>query len=61
MAAMGGAAVMMNEGMPGQVVDHAKLHLAERDSLQLIGAGQKTDGVRWVGDKVEARVLALYT
>lgn len=52
---------MMNEGMPGQVVDHAKLHLAERDSLQLIGAGQKTDGVRWVGDKIEARVLALYT
>lgn len=60
MAAMGGAATMMSPQMPGQVVDHAKLHLAERDSLALIGANETAEGIRWVGDRVEARVLALY-
>lgn len=60
MAAMGGgAAMLLQEQMPGQV-DHAKRHAAERDSLELIGATQKTEGITWVGDKIEERVLQLY-
>lgn len=60
MAAMGaGATLMMQEQVPGQV-DHAKLHAAEKDSLELMGASQKNDCVAWVGDRIEDRVLALY-
>lgn len=55
----GGAALMMQEQVPGQV-DHAKLHAAEKDSLELMGASQKKDSVAWVGDRIEDRVLALY-
>lgn len=58
MAAFGGMA-MMNEPMPGQVVDHAKLHADERDSLELIGAVGPKD-IRWVGDGIEQRVLRMY-
>ena len=55
----GGAALLNNQQMPGQQVDHAKLHVAERESLKLIGA-VNVKGVKWVGDGIEARVLDLY-
>lgn len=60
MAAFGGGAALVNQTqMPGQVVDHAKLHEAERDSLELIGAVTTKD-VTWIGDGVEERVLQWY-
>lgn len=62
MAAMGaGAASMqaMNPAAPGQAPDFEKLHLAERDNLEL--AGLEDSSVRWIGDGIEDRVLALYT
>ena len=61
MAAFGAGAAMMQQQpqMPGQQVDHAKLHAAERDSLELIGAVSTKDA-RWIGDGIEARVLGAY-
>lgn len=62
MAAFGagaGAAMMQNQ-MPGQQMDYAKLHAAERDSLELIGAMSTKDAL-WVGDGIESRVLSMYT
>ncbi|WFD00189.1 hypothetical protein MYAM1_002936 [Malassezia yamatoensis] len=56
---LGGAAMMMQEQMPGQV-DYVKLHTAEKDSLELMGAIRKNDSVSWVGEGIESRVLALY-
>ena len=55
----GGAALLINQQMPGQQVDLATLHVAERESLKLIGA-VNVKGVKWVGDGIEARVLGLY-
>lgn len=54
--------MMMNPTAPGQAPDFAKLHQAERDNLELLGLDileNKTD-VRWIGDGIEDRVLALY-
>ena len=61
MAAFGAGAAMMQQQpqMPGQQVDHAKLHAAERESLELIGAVSTKDA-RWIGDGIEARVLGAY-
>lgn len=40
--------------------DYAKLHLAEKENVELAGAGSAVrDGV-WVGADVQERVLRLY-
>lgn len=49
----------MNPAAPGQAPDFAKMHLAERDNLELVGVDNST--VRWIGDGIEDRVLALYS
>ncbi|WFD21060.1 hypothetical protein MCAP1_003316 [Malassezia caprae] len=61
MAAFGGGAALMNQSQNPMApqTDYIKLHHAERDSLELIGAIGTKDA-RWVGDGVEARVLGLY-
>lgn len=61
MAAMGAAAPMagMMGGAPGQAPDFEKLHLAERDNLELVGLEDSQN--RWIGDGIEDRVLALYS
>ncbi|CDU26281.1 related to AIM27-member of a transmembrane complex required for efficient folding of proteins in the ER [Sporisorium scitamineum] len=61
MAAMSGAAApmqAMNPAAPGQAPDFEKLHLAERDNLELVGL--EDSSIRWIGDGIEDRVLALY-
>lgn len=58
-AVMGGAAAAAAMPAPGQMTDHAKLHAAERDNLELLAA-QAGKKQRWVGDGIEARVLRLY-
>ncbi|PWN52332.1 transmembrane protein [Violaceomyces palustris] len=77
MASMSGAgAVNAMQSAPGQAPDFKKLHLAERDNLELAGldllelsdngGGKKNQTSsldaknRWVGDGIEDRVLALY-
>ncbi|PWZ03864.1 transmembrane protein [Testicularia cyperi] len=62
MAAMSGAAASMqgmNPAAPGQAPDFAKMHLAERDNLELVGLD--SSNTRWIGDGIEDRVLALYS
>lgn len=62
MAAMSGAAAPMAGmmgGAPGQAPDFEKLHLAERDNLELVGV--EDSKIRWIGDGIEDRVLALYS
>lgn len=63
MAAMSGAAApmagLMGGGAPGQTPDFEKLHLAERDNLELVGL--EDSKIRWIGDGIEDRVLALYS
>lgn len=62
MAAMSGAAApmqAMNPAAPGQAPDFEKLHHAERDNLELVGL--EDSSVRWIGDGIEDRVLALYS
>lgn len=56
MAAMAGAAAPT---APGQAPDFEKLHQAERDNLELVGLDDSK--VRWIGDGIEDRVLALYS
>ncbi|EPQ27461.1 uncharacterized protein PFL1_04999 [Pseudozyma flocculosa PF-1] len=71
MALMAGNSPMgaMNPAAPGQAPDYAKLHLAERDNVQLVGidlvdpsaASRKASTeARWIGDGIEDRVLAMY-
>ena len=62
MAAMSGAAApmqAMNPAAPGQAPDFEKLHHAERDNLELVGL--EDSKIRWIGDGIEDRVLALYS
>lgn len=62
MAAMSGAAASMqtlNPAAPGQSPEFDKLHHAERDNLEL--AGLDDSPIRWIGDGIEDRVLALYS
>lgn len=62
MAAMSGAAApmqVMNPAAPGQAPDFEKLHLAERDNLELVGL--EDSKIRWIGDGIEDRILALYS
>ncbi|SNX87284.1 related to AIM27 - member of a transmembrane complex required for efficient folding of proteins in the ER [Melanopsichium pennsylvanicum] len=62
MAAMSGAAGLQmgaNPAAPGQAPDFEKFHLAERDNLELVGL--EDSKVRWIGDGIEDRVLALYS
>ena len=61
MAAFGGGAALVNQSQNPMApqTDYVKLHHAERDSLELIGAIGPKD-VRWIGDGLEARVLGLY-
>jgi len=61
MAAFGGGAALVNQSQNPMApqTDYIKLHHAERDSLELIGAIGTKDA-RWIGDGVEARVLGLY-
>ncbi|WFD34908.1 hypothetical protein MCUN1_001753 [Malassezia cuniculi] len=62
MAAMGGAVGMMPQQpqMPGQEPQASKLQSSERENLALIKPQLNAAGPRWVGDSVEARVLAMY-
>ncbi|WFD28538.1 hypothetical protein MNAN1_003550 [Malassezia nana] len=62
MAAFGSGAALVNQTQNPMApqTDHIKLHHAERDSLELIGA-VGTKEVRWIGDGIEARVLDLYS
>lgn len=60
--AMGAAAPMagmMNPAATGQAPDFEKVHLAERDNLELVGL--EDSKTRWIGDGIEDRVLALYS
>ncbi|KAN0065655.1 hypothetical protein ACQY0O_000785 [Thecaphora frezii] len=72
MSLMSGASPMagMNPAAPGQAPDYAKLHLAERDNLELVAidlvdpsasaARSSAAQPRWIGDGIEDRVLAMY-
>jgi len=59
---MGPAAAMpMPGGMPGQMTDQARVHQGERDTLELIAPHVQDDKkLRWLGDGIETRVLAMY-
>ena len=61
MAAFGGGAALVNQSQNPMApqTDYVKLHQAERDRLELIGAVGTKDA-RWIGDGIEARVLGLY-
>lgn len=62
MAAMGGAvgAMPMQPQMPGQEPQARKQHESERENLALLTPQLNAAGPRWVGDSIEARVLAMY-
>lgn len=54
MSNMNAAASPMGPQQP----DYNKLHAQEKDSLELAGSDTKTV---WIGDKIESRLLALYS
>ena len=50
----------MQPQMPGQEPQARQQHESERENLALLTPQLNAAGPRWVGDSIEARVLAMY-